>query len=272
MVRSKTNRKKIKNLKPGSTYFFYVRAIRKKERGPWSKGLKVVTRSSDTEKDTGLSPPDNLALPFRVEEINGEGFISPFGLYRKSLDRPEYGHSGIDIPLPSEIPLYAVAGGRIIGYDLATDGRGGSNLKLLISEGGNKGEGWVFLYEHVELQPNLAIGNDVEKGQLIAMNAIPERGNNHLQLTYSFNSYTYYRNHICWVGKLRTADQKALENRFRKIAKTDAFISSWQNAVEEGMYAYRELLNTEKFSNGPELCYPPGTDVREIKIEGKIIR
>ena len=32
--------------------------------------------------------------------------------------------------------------------------------------------------------------------------------------------------------------------------------------VEEGRFAYRGLLDEAEFPDGPQLCYPPGTDVR----------
>ena len=36
----------------------------------------------------------------------------------------------------------------------------------------------------------------------------------------------------------------------------------WETASEEGMNAYKELLNRERFPEGPQLCYSLGFDVR----------
>ena len=36
----------------------------------------------------------------------------------------------------------------------------------------------------------------------------------------------------------------------------------WATASEEGMNAYKELLNRERFPEGPQLCYSLGLDVR----------
>ncbi|MFQ6011862.1 MAG: peptidoglycan DD-metalloendopeptidase family protein [Nitrososphaerales archaeon] len=210
--------------------------------------------------------PDNLSLPVDPDDIvtaiSNQGFISPFGVVRKSLDRPEYGHSGIDIPSPTDSLIMAVADGVILGNELANDGRPGYNVKLLLSEGVREGEGWIFIYEHIELQPGITLGTEVQKGQPIARNSLI-RSNNHLQLSYFFNDYKFSRNHTCWVDQLDPVSQITLLSKFNEIIRVHAnFITGWSSADDEGRLPLRELLNEERFPEGAQLCYPPGTDVR----------
>ena len=188
------------------------------------------------------------------------GFISPFGIVRHSRDAG-HGHSGIDIPLNANAPIYAVADGTVLSAEASSDGAGGSDVKLLISE--SRGEGWGFLYEHVALEPGIAPAGAVTKGQLIARNALTgDRRNNHFQLSYMFNGYTFFRDHRCWVDHLDTSSERILlaySNSPETVAKLTA---QWGAASEEGMNAYKKLLNRERFPEGPQLCYPFGLDVR----------
>ena len=118
--------------------------------------------------------------------------MSPFGVVRKPQDRPEYGHSGIDVPLVEGAAILAVADGTIIAILPAADKFPGEIALLLISKGNQEGEGWVFLVEHVELNPGLSRGDQVARGQQFATSAIPTgRGNTHMQLSYYFNGFEY---------------------------------------------------------------------------------
>ena len=206
-------------------------------------------------------PPKDLSLPFNMEDVGGSNeFISPFGLIRHSRDEG-HGHGGIDIPLNESAPIYAVADGTILSAEKSRDGAGGFDIKLLFS--GTGGEGWGFLYEHVMLLPGITAGITVAKGQLIARNSLAtDRRNNHLQLSYMFNDYTFFRDQRCWVNFLDPVARKSLLAYFDSIKTTEQFIERWGTASEEGMNAYKELLNKEMYPQGPQLCYPLGLDVR----------
>ncbi len=140
------------------------------------------------------------------------------------------------MPLKEAASIYAVADGTILSAEESSDGAGGSDVKLLIS--GSGGEGWGFLYEHVVLEPGLAEGSVVARGQLIARNGLTtERRNSHLQLTYMFNGYMFYRDQRCWVDHLDPASKEALLSYFDSLKTTQAFIAQWEGASEEGMSA-----------------------------------
>ena len=205
--------------------------------------------------------PGDLFLPFRIEDVGGGNeFISPFGIIRHSRDA-SHGHGGIDIPLNANAPLYAVADGTILSAEESSDGAGGFDVELLLS--GSGGEGWGFLYEHIELETGLVVGSAVTRGQLIGRNGlITDHRNSHLQLTYMFNDYKFSRDSRCWVDHLDSSSRKALLDYFDSIKATGKFLSQWQNSSEEGMKGLSELLNQARFPEGPQLCYPLGLDVR----------
>ena len=190
----------------------------------------------------------------------GNGFISPFGIIRHSRDAG-HGHGGIDIPLNANAPIYAVADGVILSAEVSSDGAGGSEVKLLIS--GSGGEGWGFLYEHVTLEPGIALGSAVTEGQLIARNGLTtNQRNNHFQLSYMFNGYAFYRDHRCWANHLDASSEKLLLDYFDSPDTVAKVTAQWEAASEEGMHALKEVLDKERFPDGPQLCYPLGLDVR----------
>ena len=207
------------------------------------------------------NPLSDLSLPFNIEDVGGsDGFISPFGLIRHSRDKG-HGHGGIDIPLNENAPVYAVADGTILSAESSPDAAGGFDIKLLMS--GSGGEGWGFLYEHVMLVSGITAGSMVTKGQLIASNGLATtRRNNHLQLSFMFNNYTFFRDQRCWVNYLDPSSRSSLLAYFDSIKTTETFIGQWETASEEGMKAYKELLNEQSYPEGPQLCYPLGLDVR----------
>jgi murein DD-endopeptidase MepM/ murein hydrolase activator NlpD len=67
--------------------------------------------------------------------------MSPFGVVRKPQDRPEYGHSGIDVPLLEGAAILAVADGTIISILPAANKFPGEIVLLLIMRGDREGEG-----------------------------------------------------------------------------------------------------------------------------------
>ena len=208
-----------------------------------------------------VDPAGDLFLPFRIEDIAGSNeFISPFGIVRHSRDAG-HGHGGIDIPLKEGAPIYAVAAGTILSVETSSDGAGGFDVKLLIT--GFGGSGWGFLYEHVSLEPGIIPGSAVAQGQLIARNGLTtSHRNNHLQLTYLFNDYQFFRDHRCWVDYLGQDSRASLRDYFRSADTIARLTVRWESASEEGMNAYVELLNPERFPDGLQLCYPLGLDVR----------
>lgn len=207
----------------------------------------------------------NLTLPFDAEDMGrGNGFVSPFGLIRHERDKG-HGHAGIDIPLSKGDEIYAVAKGRIMINEPATDGGQGdsfegNNVVLLIAEYG-KGEGWGFLYEHIDLNPGINVDSAVSRGQLIGTSALTN-GNNHLGLVYYFNDFKYTREPKCWVENLNGEDKQKLLAKWGKIIASSEFVEGWSNSFEDGAYPFRALLNLEEFPDGPRLCYEYGLDVR----------
>ncbi|MCZ6891304.1 MAG: M23 family metallopeptidase [Chloroflexi bacterium] len=207
------------------------------------------------------APPMDLFLPFRVGDVRGDdGFISPFGIIRHSRDAG-HGHGGIDVPLSESAPVYAVADGIILSAERPSDNAGGFDVTLLIQ--GANGEGWGFLYEHIVLKSGIAVGDLVSKGQLIATNGLTtDRRNNHFQLAYMFNGYMFSRDHRCWKDHLDPSSTETLRGYFDSVRASEEFITQWETAIEEGSKAYMELLNGDRFPEGPQLCYPLGLDVR----------
>lgn len=221
-------------------------------------------RARDPWNDPIPAAPINLVLPIAVKDINViEGLLSPYGIIRHSRDSG-IGHGGIDFPLAKASPIYAVANGTIIKNSLEeSESSGeGKTVDVLIVPGVIRGEGWIFKYDHVNLEPGLAVGSSVQKGQKIGTNAFERRGNNHIGLEYHIKNFTIARQKICWVDRLETTFRQQLENEFNRFKNTSAFMASWQTANEEGYYQYKGLLDATKYPSGPRLCYSLGLDAR----------
>jgi len=99
--------------------------------------------------------------------VNLRGVVNPFGVVRWSLDRPEVGHPGIDIPVDEGTPFVAAGDGSILSIEPATDGLPGDDVQILLSPGAIEGTGWVFEYEHVTLEAPLSVGSQVSRGQTL---------------------------------------------------------------------------------------------------------
>ena len=219
------------------------------------------TGGAPVHQSLRTSAPTDLALPFRLEDIDlKRKLISPFGPIRHSKDR-QHGHGGIDIPLNPGDPIYAVADGTIIGIDPATDGRGGFDVRILLKEGDRDGEAWAFLYEHIVLNSGFAVGTAVHRGETIGSSAI-KIGANHMGLVYLFNGWQYSRDPKCWIEHLSAEDRAKFMREFARVGTTSNFVHAWRDAHEEGMYPYRAGLDTERFPDGPQPCYQLGTDLR----------
>ena len=61
---------------------------------------------------------------------------------------------------------------------------------------------------------------------------------------------------------LDTSSKKLLLDYFNATETVVKLTAQWEATSEEGMSAYRELLNRERFPEGPQLCYSLGLDVR----------
>ncbi|MDP6579370.1 MAG: M23 family metallopeptidase, partial [Vicinamibacterales bacterium] len=143
--------------------------------------------AGDTGGASGTTPtfasvPTGLAMPFRVDDINLRGVINPFGIVRSSLDQGAIGHPGMDIPMDTGAPLFAVGAGTIVSVGPSIDSRPGSLVKLLVGADSTAGSGWVFLYEHVTLLAGLGVDSEVTRGQQIATNPMDPSFGNHLEL------------------------------------------------------------------------------------------
>lgn len=236
---------------------------------PDDGGARPKTGQSERREGGAAAAPSGLALPFDITQIRAVDYdVHPFGIVRFSQDRPEYGHSGIDIPLGRDAVIFAVADGKILDAHPADDDRPGQYVTLQLGTAPKpNGEGWVFLYEHILLDPELAVGSPVQRGQRIGQTAIPTSYNNHLQLSYAFNDFAYFRDHTCWIDNLAPDDAATLTGWFDRVKTTPALQNQWQTYAREGQYELRGLLDASRFPDGPELCYPPGTDVR-MPVEG----
>ena len=128
----------------------------------------------------------------------------------------------------------------------------------------SSGEGWVFLYEHISLSAGLGVGSSVTRGQQIATNPLEGRISNHLELAWAFNNFLFHRDQRCWVEHLEAAERATLQDRFDDVLRVHGdFVGAWSTVdFNEGMLPFKELLNTAKYPDGPQLCYPPGTDER----------
>ena len=208
--------------------------------------------------------PSNLAIPFDPSELAFvQGFLSPFGVVRSLKDRPEFGHSGIDVPLVEGAAILAVADGTVISVLPAEPKFPGEIVLLLINPGDQEGEGWVFLMEHVELSPGVSQGDRVTRGQQIGTSAIPSgRGNTHMQLSYYFNAFEYSREHTCWVNSLDGTARAELDESFAQLFGDGRLAASWNSAPDGSAYPLKDLPDDPRFPGGPQPCYPPGTDVR----------
>ena len=210
------------------------------------------------------SVPAALTMPVRVDDINLRGVINPFGVVRSSLDRADLGHPGIDLPLNTGAPIFAVDDGTIVTVEPVSDSFPGSAVKILLAADSTPGSGWVFLYEHITLVGGLGVDSAVTRGQQIATNPQNPAFTNHVELSHAFNNYEFHDTQTCWVDQLDGSSMNDFVTRFNTGLRTDPrFIAAWLSVdFNEGRLPFRELLNTEKYPDGARLCYPPGTDER----------
>ena len=222
--------------------------------------------ANDTAGPTPVDtlPPVDLALPVPAAALLEGAMVNPFGVVRSSRDLAALGHSGIDLVTAQGTAIHAVSDGVIVSVDAATDGFPGDAVRLLLSTDAPEGEGWVFLYEHISLLAGLDVGSSVTRGEQIATNPLEIGRSNHFELAWVFNNFLFHRNQTCWVVQLEAAERTALESRFNDVIRVHAdFVGAWSQVdFNEGMLPFNELLNIATYPDGPQICYPKGTDVR----------
>ena len=91
--------------------------------GASGAAVNPVAPSNIEPQPTAALLPTGLAMPIRVDDINLLGVINPFGVVRGSRDRAAVGHAGIDVPLNSGAPLFAVGTGPILSVRPSVDSR-----------------------------------------------------------------------------------------------------------------------------------------------------
>jgi len=220
--------------------------------------LSCTTPSGSNDNDDPDSPPTNLILPFSVGDITlFQRLISPYGVVRRSQDRPEFGHSGIDIPLNENSPIYAVADGVIV--EISDSSKNGKDIKVLLGHDSIKDSGWVFIYESIVLNEGIQVESTLSQGDNFAK-AATQITSNHLQLSWWED--TFLKNHTCWPNQLEENQKSTWTTKFATLKGSTDFTNNWNSAVDEGQFPLKELLNTSNFPDGPQYCYTQGTDVR----------
>lgn len=205
----------------------------------------------------------NLHLPFDIGDIDeNDGVVNPVGVVRFSKDLQNVGHSGIDVPLFKGAPIYAVGDGEIVLIESSQDDWGGMDVFELLERTG-EGEGWGFLYEHIKPADGIEVGSKVKTGDMIGTKSSPNDFTAHFQLSRLFHNFEYTDNVKCWVDFLDEGSKKSLLTWWESYRQSAHFKDSWNTIVQEGKHPFRKLLNSEKYSRGPQLCYELGTDVRE---------
>ncbi len=207
----------------------------------------------------GTPPPNpTFALPFAIEDIDLiQKLLNPFGPIRHSRDTG-IGHGGIDMPLQTGAAFFAVEDGVIVEVLPGSGGRPGNDVKLLIGAEEPAQAGWIFEYEHIALEPGFGENSLLTRGQLFARTPDPPVTSYHLQLSYWENTFT--SNSRCWVDFLVDS---TFARHFNEAIRTDSmFVSSWEDAEAEGQHQFRAFLDPKRYPEGPQLCYPIGTDVR----------
>jgi len=223
------------------------------ERSPASNGAG--------EEDEANEPPLGLALPVRIADLGqgGNVMVSPFGIVRReSVDRLDFGHGGIDLPIPPGSDVFAVADGVVIKKRHGTDMSAGQGGEIWISLGQ---DGWTFLYEHIEPREDLFVGDHVSSGEVLGANAMDTVfATVHFQLTNVFDERLYTRDSRCWIDYLTPGASEELLNWFD--GQRETMRDLWAGIMEEGYSVHEGLLDLEVYSSGPQMCYPPGTDGR----------
>jgi len=215
---------------------------------------------SETQDQSSSQPPDNLSLPFNINDISlNKGILNPLGIIRHDRDSG-HGHGGIDIPLKPGSTVTAVSGGEVVEISKVSNTPGDEKLVILVNPTNNS-EGWVFLYEHLLINRALKVGDKVEKGDYLATHEQDSR-TSHYQLSYAFNNLEYYEQGLCWTENLSEDDQKSINEFWETYRNSDYAQDAWKSITEDGNYSYLALFDETNFPNGIQLCYEGNTDAR----------
>lgn len=224
---------------------------------------EVISPSASIENKTEIILiKGSLLVPFSTKDIDEKkGEVNPMGIVRFAKDLPEFGHGGIDIPLFKDAPITAVADGEIVLIGSADDPWDGKKVSHLLESTG-EGEGLAFLYEHITPVKGLKKGDKIKKGDLLGTKSAPNGFTAHFQITNLFNNFQFSRDDQCWIDFLEKSEKKNLNSWWDKYRNSAHLIDSWNTNVEDGKFPFKGLLDTTKYPNGPQFCYPLGTDVR----------
>ena len=100
--------------------------------------------------------PNNLSLPFKVEDISiSSSILNPLGIIRNNRDSGQ-GHPGIDFPLKVGAQVVAVADGEVLEISKVSERAGDEKLVVLIKSTGEK-VGWTFVFEHILIDKSLSL-------------------------------------------------------------------------------------------------------------------
>jgi len=122
----------------------------------------VSTRASEGPEPFGLpfAEPPGPATWF-VSQSYGNTVFAYFE--RSTIYRAGQGlHMGLDLAAACGTPVVAIGDGTV----LSVDGRGGSPPHNLMIDHGN---GYVSLYGHLLERPKLAVGQEVRRGDVVAL-------------------------------------------------------------------------------------------------------
>jgi len=240
------------------------------ERG-WTKILDDVSEKNTNPRDievmaraqiqiTDDNPPTNLVLPYGIPDLDLEhGASHPLGVFRFAQDKQP--HPGIDLQLFDGAKILAMGDGTIVMIKDGTTFPGDMAVLLQIDE-----TFWGVNYEHFIPNEELFVGQKLSRGDIIGTfsggyTKIP--ASIHIDLRYYPDGFSgYSAAFVCWIDNLESNDKAKLQSLWDKAKVTDEFIQGWSSLVMEGNYVFKGLLDSEIY-DGPQMCYPLGTDVRE---------
>ncbi len=206
-------------------------------------------------------PPTNLGLPYGMSDLDLEhGASHPLGVLRFVKDKQP--HPGIDLQLYDGAKILAMGDGSIQKISKEGSFPGDMGIILQIEE-----TLWGVNYEHFIPDADLYVGKKISKGEQIGIfsggyTEIP--ASIHIDFRYYPDGFSGYSGEfVCWVDNLESDGMAELQSAWDNAKVTDEFIEGWSNLVMEGNYIFKGLLDSEKFPDGPQMCYPFGTDVRE---------
>src|SRR5215207_2706806 len=147
---------------------------------PLVLGLMILL-SGLVARASPLAQPPNQGKPFDMPVASppgastwllGQAYGNTTGAYARGSEWYEAGqrlHFGIDISMPCGTPLVAVADGLVVGVDDLNFGAGPHNLIVR-----HEAYGVSVLYGHVLERPPLVNGQQVARGQEVALSGDPD--------------------------------------------------------------------------------------------------